>query len=80
MTARVGRGITATADHRHPHHRRSDHDLPLSCPAMVAEHFRTALRHEQPGPHLFGLVMRGMEGTLTVMAMVWAANDLFSIR
>lgn len=74
MTAREGLGITVTVDRRHPPRQQSGHDPPRFG-LVVVELFPTVRRHGQQGLHLFGLVMRGMADTLTVMAMGWGVND-----
>lgn len=75
MTARAGRAITATGDHRHPRRRHRDQDLQRFCPAVVVERFEIAPPREPPEPRRFGLAILGMAGTWTGMAMAWAASD-----
>lgn len=76
MTARAERAITVTVDHRHPLRQQSGNDPPRFCLVMVTEPFPTVRRREPLELHPFGLVMRGMAGTLTVMAMEWGVNDV----
>lgn len=75
MTARVEQATTATVDHHHLPRQQSGHG-PLRFCLVVAELFQTARRREPQGPRPFGLVMRGMAGTLTVMAMEWGVNEV----
>lgn len=75
MTARAERATTVTVDHRHLPRQQSGHGPPRFC-LVVAELFQTARRRGPLELYPFGLVMRGMAGTLTVMAMEWGVNDV----